>query len=650
VSLKILLADDSMTAQNMGKKILVDGGYEVVAVSNGAAAVKKLAEFTPDLVIADVYMPGYNGLEICERIKKSNANIPVLLSVGKLEPFRPEEGLKVHADGIIIKPFEASDLLAVTAKLAERVGKVAPQTASAPDEQEEENDVAVEEAELAEPVMSATVDEAAVIEPTADLPAFGVEEFSPAPAPTFAAEEQQPDYVREFGLDPHDAPTTMFRLPLSAKRTAAEPSFTNEFAALEEFQPPVAEFEPMVTPPASLNMAINDAFSPEPEAQEVKAEPAVVAEAEVAHDDFEAKLAAAMAEYEPPAGNDTEAVELVTVVDPEAAAEVAAPVEEFTAFAPVWTAEEAPLTAEDHAVNLEQEFRAFAAVASGGTAARPALAPIGPLGDTSADDEIMSMVEESKERFFPNAVMDDMHLEAKAAFADLPVTEDADEFVALEIGGPLADPNAREVAQFDNDWGVSALEDDAMLAEPNDFAEPDTAIGQEAGTELPVLAEAMDDSNDFAAFNQPDVPELMTHDVPTEWNSGVVLDEVTPEMPASQVAEEEHALFTDEDFVCPEAPFAHAAVEEVVAEQPISAKAEMFPATMHEAMADEVVAPEVVASVVSEVSENFVAASAQTAPTLDRHAISEAVERVMERMKTDLVAQIANELAAKLGK
>src|SRR5690242_3535754 len=110
-----------MTAQNMGKKILADAGYEVVAVSNGAAAVKKLAEFTPDIIIADVYMPGYNGLEICERVKKSpaTAGVPVLLSVGKLEPFRPEEGLKVHADGIIIKPFEATDLLAVTAKLAE---------------------------------------------------------------------------------------------------------------------------------------------------------------------------------------------------------------------------------------------------------------------------------------------------------------------------------------------------------------------------------------------------------------------------------------------------------------------------------------------------------------------------------------------------
>ena len=47
MALTILLADDSMTAQNMGKKILTQAGYDVIAVSNGAAAVKKIAERKP---------------------------------------------------------------------------------------------------------------------------------------------------------------------------------------------------------------------------------------------------------------------------------------------------------------------------------------------------------------------------------------------------------------------------------------------------------------------------------------------------------------------------------------------------------------------------------------------------------------------------
>jgi len=107
----------------MGRKILADAGYEVVAVNNGSAALKKIAELKPDLVILDVYMPGYSGLEVCQRLKESpeTSRIPVLLSVGKLEPFKPEEAQRVRADGYIVKPFEASELLSALSKLEDKV-------------------------------------------------------------------------------------------------------------------------------------------------------------------------------------------------------------------------------------------------------------------------------------------------------------------------------------------------------------------------------------------------------------------------------------------------------------------------------------------------------------------------------------------------
>jgi CheY-like chemotaxis protein len=128
VSLRILFADDSMTAQNMGKKILSDAGYDVVAVSNGAAAVKKIAEQKPDIIILDVYMPGYSGLEVCEKVRGSldTLKTPVLLTVGKMEPYKPEDANRVKADGVIIKPFEASDLLAIVKKFEERIALVPP--------------------------------------------------------------------------------------------------------------------------------------------------------------------------------------------------------------------------------------------------------------------------------------------------------------------------------------------------------------------------------------------------------------------------------------------------------------------------------------------------------------------------------------------
>jgi CheY-like chemotaxis protein len=107
----------------MGRRILTDAGYEVVTVNNGSAALKKIAEQKPDLIVLDVYMPGYGGLEVCQRIKetKETARIPVLLTVGKLEPFKPEEARRVRADAFIVKPFEASELLTALTRLEDKI-------------------------------------------------------------------------------------------------------------------------------------------------------------------------------------------------------------------------------------------------------------------------------------------------------------------------------------------------------------------------------------------------------------------------------------------------------------------------------------------------------------------------------------------------
>src|SRR5690349_3090053 len=107
----------------MGRRILTDAGYEVITVNNGSAALKKIHEVRPDLIVLDVYMPGYGGLEVCQRLKESGetSKIPVLLTVGKMEPFKSDEAKRVRADAHIVKPFEASELLAALAKLEDRI-------------------------------------------------------------------------------------------------------------------------------------------------------------------------------------------------------------------------------------------------------------------------------------------------------------------------------------------------------------------------------------------------------------------------------------------------------------------------------------------------------------------------------------------------
>ena len=125
---KILLADDSGHAQRMGAKILSAEGHQVSTVSNGQAAIKMLPEFAPDLIVADVFMPGRTGYEVCEFIKSDSKYdwIPVLLMVGKMEPYDPVEGQRVHADGVVTKPLESSDLVAVVQTLLAAVKRPAP--------------------------------------------------------------------------------------------------------------------------------------------------------------------------------------------------------------------------------------------------------------------------------------------------------------------------------------------------------------------------------------------------------------------------------------------------------------------------------------------------------------------------------------------
>jgi CheY-like chemotaxis protein len=60
---------------------------------------------------------------VCQRLKETQetARVPVLLTVGKLEPFKPEEAKRVRADGFIVKPFEASELLSALSKLEDKI-------------------------------------------------------------------------------------------------------------------------------------------------------------------------------------------------------------------------------------------------------------------------------------------------------------------------------------------------------------------------------------------------------------------------------------------------------------------------------------------------------------------------------------------------
>lgn len=116
---RILLADDSITIQKVVNLTFADEGVEVVAVNNGDLAERRLPEVNPDLVLADIFMPGKNGYELCEAIKGNSQfrHVPVVLLVGAFEPFDQAEATRVGADAHLTKPFESRTLVETVRRL-----------------------------------------------------------------------------------------------------------------------------------------------------------------------------------------------------------------------------------------------------------------------------------------------------------------------------------------------------------------------------------------------------------------------------------------------------------------------------------------------------------------------------------------------------
>jgi CheY-like chemotaxis protein len=128
VARMVLVADDSPTHQRRASGILTGEGLEVVTVSNGVAAIKKLSTLRPALILADVSMPGRDGYEVCEFVKSSPdlARVPVLLIFSDLEPFDEGRAQRVRADGRVKKPFGQDELVATVNRFLLEVEEAPP--------------------------------------------------------------------------------------------------------------------------------------------------------------------------------------------------------------------------------------------------------------------------------------------------------------------------------------------------------------------------------------------------------------------------------------------------------------------------------------------------------------------------------------------
>ena len=108
---RILIVEDELDLANIIKDYLEKELYEVEICTEGDKAIEIFDKFKPSLVILDLMLPGMNGYEICQNIRKKST-IPILILSAKIDEFDKVKGLDLGADDYITKPFRPRELLA----------------------------------------------------------------------------------------------------------------------------------------------------------------------------------------------------------------------------------------------------------------------------------------------------------------------------------------------------------------------------------------------------------------------------------------------------------------------------------------------------------------------------------------------------------
>jgi len=261
----VLLADDSVTIQKVVGITFANEDVELVTENNGDAALARAREITPDLILADVSMPGLNGYELCAAIRSEPrlARIPVILLTGTFESFDEAKTAEVGADGHIAKPFEAQALVDLVRSTIERASRQPSAAPSAP----------------------------------APMPASEVPSFAPpTPDAARAAAPTDPGRTEIVGLSPQEETPT----------PPSMPSFESPPPRVEASPPtPMPSFEPPAAQPATAAAAdpgrtdIVGLNSPGEDQEPLQPPPAPPLEAAFADFDDEAPAGEATRVYDP---------------------------------------------------------------------------------------------------------------------------------------------------------------------------------------------------------------------------------------------------------------------------------------------------------------------------------------------------------------
>jgi len=108
---KILLAEDSVTMQKVVQLTFAGEDFTVTSASTVDEALERANEMDPDIVLADLSMPGKTGYDLCATLKRNGTRAPILLLHGSAVGFDEERARNVQADAHLAKPFDTQGLI-----------------------------------------------------------------------------------------------------------------------------------------------------------------------------------------------------------------------------------------------------------------------------------------------------------------------------------------------------------------------------------------------------------------------------------------------------------------------------------------------------------------------------------------------------------
>ena len=122
----ILAVDDEPNILKMVSVNLSLEGYKIITASDGESALTLFDEYTPDLIILDIMMPGIDGFEVIDRIRKRGSSVPIIILSGRDDINSLRDALEKGADDYINKPFNIHLLLARVRSKIRRAGYPKP--------------------------------------------------------------------------------------------------------------------------------------------------------------------------------------------------------------------------------------------------------------------------------------------------------------------------------------------------------------------------------------------------------------------------------------------------------------------------------------------------------------------------------------------